>query len=473
MSRKGRFLSNIAFLGVGTAISKLTVFFLMPLYTASLGPADFGTVDVLVNTAVLLLPLASLGAPEAIFRFVAGGAPERESLAIGRKMLTAGLVVLILVLPFLGFFAVLRPYLIYLFFYVSASVLRSYLSHLLRAKGHYGVYALQQAFCTLTTVLLAVLFLRGLSLGVRGYLLAVLLSDAVTALMIVLYLGTAMLPKAVSERTADLRRRMLRYAIPLIPTATMWWALSVSDRYFLLYYHGEAANGIYAAAAKLPALLTFATGLFLEAWHFTAIREGEEGRQRLFERIYGALLPMLVLFVAFLILFARPLVGVLFAADFASAALFVPFLAISALFSALSSFLGSVYVVKLRSGNSLLTALVGVAVNVVLDLVWIPLWGTMGAVAATFFSYAAVFLWRAVDCRRVMPFRLHAEKLLLSTVLLFVTARVCVALGAAAAAPLALLAILVFWRELIDVFALLLEIFKKITHNLTKKRNLS
>ena len=428
---------------------------------------------MLVNTAVLLLPLASLGAPEAVFRFVAGGAPEHAALLTGKKMLTMGLLLLLLALPFLGFFEVLRPYLIYLFFYVSASVVRSYLAHLLRAKGHYGVYALQQAFCTLCTVLLAILLLRGFSLGVRGYLLAVLLSDAVTALLIVLYLGASSFPLVEESGVTDLHRRMLRYAIPLIPTATMWWALSVLDRYFLLYYHGEAANGIYAAAAKLPALLTFATGLFLEAWHFTAIREEGGDRRRLFERIYGALLPMLVVCVALLILLARPLVDVLFAFDFANAALFVPFLAISALFSSLSSFLGSVYVVKLRSGTSLLTALVGVAVNVVLDLVWIPTWGTMGAVAATFFSYAAVFVWRAVDCTRVMPFHLHAEKLLTATALLLVTARIAIVHTISVALPFAVLALLPFWREIAELYCVLLGFCKKIVHKSTKKRNLS
>lgn len=472
MLKKGRLLSNAAFLGVGTAISKLTVFFLMPLYTAQLSPADFGTVDILVNTAVLLIPLTSLGAPEAVFRFVAGGSDERAVVAVGHKMLSVGFVLLLCLLPLLWFFDLLRPFVLYLYLYVVASVLRSYFSHILRARGRYGLHAVQQTFCTFLTVVLAILFLRELRLGVTGYLLAVLLADGITAAILGAYLR-ADRQAAEAERPAALHRTMLRYAIPLIPTATLWWALAVSDRYILLHFYGGAANGIYAAAGKLPALISFAANLFLEAWHFSAIREKEENRGRLFERIYCALLPLLILSVASLILLSRPLVERIFAADFADAALFVPFLAISALFSALSSFLGSVYVVKLRSGASLLTALVGVAVNLTLDLLLIPAQGAMGAVAATFFSYVVVFLWRAAHCRRVMPFGLRFGKLSLSTVLLFVTVAVTVRGLPWLGIPMALFSVMPFWREMREATALFLSYMKKILRISTKKQDLS
>ncbi|MBE6702815.1 MAG: hypothetical protein E7585_05335 [Ruminococcaceae bacterium] len=472
MVKKGRLLSNVVFLGIGTAISKLTVFFLMPLYTANLTPADFGTVDILVNTAVLLLPLVSMGAPEAVFRFAAGGAPEEEVLAVGGKMLSAGLVLLLFAMPLLSFFDILRPFLLYLYFYVAASVMHSYFAHVLRARGRYGLYAIQQTFCTIVTVLLAILFLRELSLGVAGYLLAILLADAITALILRLYLRMERSEKK-GVKKSELRHLMLRYAIPLIPTATLWWVLAVSDRYILLYYHGQAANGIYAAAGRLPALLTFAANLFLEAWHFAAIREREETRGALFEKIYGALLPVLITFVAVLILLSRPLVDRIFAADFANAALFVPFLAVSALFSALSSFLGSVYVVKLRSGASLVTALVGVAVNLALDFLWIPKWGAMGAVAATFFSYVAVFLWRVMHCTKVMPFSLRLGKLSISTAFLVAAAFLTVRALWWSAVPCAILAVLPFGKELWVSICTLFVYSKKILRISTKKQKLS
>ena len=381
MSKKGRLLSNTLILGVGSAISKLTVFCMMPLYTAHLSPAAFGTAEVLINTAALLLPWISLGAPEAIFRFVAGGSREAAVLPIGRKMLIGGFGLLLLLLPLLGLFSVFRPYLLYLLLYVIFAVLHSFAAHVLRGRGQYGLLAIQQLFCTLATVMLAYLFLPVFHWGERGYLMAIFLADALTAAILLCYLrvgGEKESTAAASDES--LLRPMLRYALPLIPTATLWWSLAFFDRYLLLAHHGEALTGVYAAAGKLPSLLTLAASVFLEAWHFAAIHESEAGRGALFERIYRALLPALVLCVSVLMLGSRFLVAHLFAADFSGAALYVPLLSIGALFSALSAFLGSVYVVRLRSGASLATALVGAAVNVALCFLWIPSMGALGAV---------------------------------------------------------------------------------------------
>ena len=96
MKNNARLLKNVIVLGLGSVISKLTVLLMIPLYTASLTPAAFGTVDILINTAVLLLPLVSISAPEAVFRFAAGGYDEGEVLAVGREMLLFGSFLLLL-----------------------------------------------------------------------------------------------------------------------------------------------------------------------------------------------------------------------------------------------------------------------------------------------------------------------------------------------------------------------------------------
>ena len=471
MKNNARLLSHVIILGLGSVVSKLTVFLMMPLYTACLTPASFGTVDILINTAVLLLPFVSLSAPEAVFRFAAGGYEEGAVLAVGKRLLLWGGFLLLGVLPILGFFEILRPYLLYLALYVIFSVIHSYAAHILRARGQYGLYTVQQVFCTLLTVSLAFLFLPVMGLGERGYLASIFLADAITALILCVYLSQE---KAKNQMDASqLLRPMLRYALPLIPTATLWWVLSVCDHYILLAYRGEEAIGLYAAAGKLPALLTFAASIFLEAWHFAAIREKEENRGLLFEKIYAAFLPAMILLVLMLILGSAFLVRHLFASDFGEAALYVPLLSVASLFSALSSFLGSVYLVKLRSGASLATAFVGATVNIVLDLLWIPSQGAIGAMAATLVSYITVFLWRAVHCHRVMPFAQHIGKLTLSTVVLLVVAYLTMIGQTSVALWLILPSILPFFRELYDSGRYFLQFGKRFLHISTKKEKRS
>ena len=61
------------------------VFFMVRFYTGYMSPADYGTADIITQTANLLIPLVSLGMAEGVFRFAALR-PDK-----GREAFTAGL----------------------------------------------------------------------------------------------------------------------------------------------------------------------------------------------------------------------------------------------------------------------------------------------------------------------------------------------------------------------------------------------
>ena len=437
-------MTNMVALGIGTACSKLAVFLLMPIYTASMNPADFGAVDILVNTAVLLLPLCSVYAPETVFRFIAGDKREGAVLAVGKWLLWRGGAVLCLLFPLLAGIPVIRPYWAHLLCYVAAAILHSYYAHILRARGQYGFFAVQQIFCTLTTVALAFLFLTVLGFGVKGYLAAVYLADGITSVLLRCYLH----PECDPKPDAALRRLMLRYGLPLIPTAALWWVVSALDRYVLLWQHGAEAVGIYAAAYKLPVVMTLTSGIVLEIWQYVSLRVREGDQCKVFDRAYAMLLPTLSGVALTVILGCRPLMGVLLAGNYMQAVIYVPFITVTLLFSALSGFLGSVYSLRLRSRATLSTAALGAAVHVIGCFLLIPKFAALGAVLATACSYFAVYLRRVADCRRMLPFSQRFGKLMLSVGGLLLTS-IFVARGSMIAsfccAPLALAP---FWKEI-------------------------
>ncbi len=415
MKKQGGLFSHTIMLGIAAAISKAAVFFLMPFYTAHLAPADFGTADILVDTAILLLPFVSLNAPEAVFRFLAGKGEKDKKIVIssGVLFILIGFLLLLLLLPLSRLSYILHMYLSYLVAYIIASISRSFLAHIVRAEGHYGLYAVQQVICALLTVLLQILLLAGFHLGVKGYLLGVIVADSTVALALLLIVRPW---RFLSWRAIkwERLRAMLTYALPLIPTAALWWVTSISDRYIILHYHGSAAIGLYAAAARIPTVLTFAVGIFLEAWQYTAIREREEGRAALFGRIYDMLLPVSIGAAALILALAFPLVSVIYAPEYEGAVAFIPFLTLASLLSALSSFLCSVYAVKLKSLASFLTALCGAALNLGLNFLLIPTQGALGAAFATFVAYFAVFSVRLWHSRRYLAFSHHFGKFLFS-----------------------------------------------------------
>ncbi len=409
MQKEGKLFSNTLLLGVSSAISKAITFLMLPVYTRALSPSEFGVAEILVSTAVLLLPLVSLYAPEAVFRFRAGG--ERGALSTGGLFLLLGLLVFAICLPLVGLSQRLRPYLWLLYAYVAASLLRSFLAHVLRSDGAFGIYALQQLFCTLLTVTFQFLLLNVLSKGVQGYLLAVVLADATTFLVLFLTQPRRFLPDGAVRRA--LCAKMAGYALPMIPSTVLWWVIAVSDRYLILLWAGESATGLYAAAGRLPGLLTLAVSVFLEGWHYAALRVEKEEQGALFGRIYGLILPLLVALCVFLILFSGPLVGLFMSAGYSEAAAFVPLLMLGTLCAGLSNFLGSVYHLHLRSGATLLTAALAAGANVLLNLLLLPRIGVLGAALSTAISYALLFFVRLAHTARYILFpRLVARTLL-------------------------------------------------------------
>ena len=465
MKAQSSLFKNTALLGVAAFLGKAVTFLCMPFYTAALSPADFGTADILVSTALLLLPFVSLNMPEAVFRFLAGGErEEREVLTTAMLLVALGIIAFALLLPLTSSFALLSRYRYYLFFYVLASLLRNLFSQVLRARGQYGAYAVQQLACALLTVLLQLLLLWGADMGASGYVLGVILGDGTVALALLLYLRPwrRLSFGAINRRGAG---KLLSYALPLMPTAVLWWVTSISDRYFLLHYYGTAVMGIYAAASRIPVALTFFMGIFLEAWHYTAIGTGQGQRAMRYGQVYGHLLAVGVFALALMLAGLYPAVQVVYAPEYREVITIIPFLALSALFSVLSNFFSSIYSVHLRSGASLLTALFGAVLNFVLNFLLIPRFGGVGAAIATLLSYFAVFFLRAWHTRSYLAFPRHAAKLLISGGYLILAA-LCVLFGEYLLALLpSVLAPMPFSLEGIDLLALLAQrvchIFKK------------
>ena len=60
--------------------------------------------------------------------------------------------------------------------------------------------------------------------------------------------------------------------------------------------------------------------------------------------------------------------------------------------------------------------------NFVFNFLLIPVWGPNGAAVATFISYFVVYIIRAMNTQRYIPFQLHNDKMVLNTLLLAIQA---------------------------------------------------
>lgn len=133
---------NTVKLGLGTFGSKLLVFLMVRFYTEFLSPADYGTADLITQTANLLIPLVSLGITDAVFRFAMDEAESTNDVfTTGFRVIAAGCAVLALAAAVGGTVFSHGVWLIAVF--MAASNLHTLCAQFLRARGEMTLFAVQ------------------------------------------------------------------------------------------------------------------------------------------------------------------------------------------------------------------------------------------------------------------------------------------------------------------------------------------
>ena len=420
-------LSNTFLISLGTFGSKLLTFVMVRFYTGVLTPADYGTADLIMQTANLLLPLVSLGITNGVFRFALDRKEQRRSIfTIGFYTILVGSLILLAVLPLLSNSESLREYTLLIGVYTLASCLHSLCAQYIRAEGKTALFAVQGVINTALVIGFNITFLLVFRMGVFGYVMSVVAADGICTLFLVLRekLWKLWLPKPEGQ----LWNAMLRYSIPLIPATIFWWITSVSDRYMVAYFLGTDANGLYAVACKIPTVLTLLSTIFMEAWQFSAIQEATGDREvhiRFYTQVWSAFLAVMVMAGSVIIVLCRLEIRILSTQQYYEAWKYIPTLSMAMVFSAFSSFMGSVYVVTEKSRLSLWTALWSALANIFLNFLLIPRIGIQGAAIATLASYVLCFAIRAVTSRRLIPFTLFTPRLIGSGLLLAIQSLLC------------------------------------------------
>lgn len=420
-------LDNTFLLSLGTFGSKILTFVMVRFYTGVLTPSDYGTADLIMQTANLLLPVASLGITNGVFRFALDRKEHRKSIfSAGLYTILLGSLILLAAGPLLSRSEDLHEYVELICAYTLASCLHSLCAQYIRAEGKTALFAGQGIFNTALVIWFNILFLQVFRLGVFGYVMSVVVADGICTGYLVLRekLWKLLVPKPDDSVT----KAMLRYSIPLIPATIFWWITSVSDRYMVTWFLGTEANGLYAVACKIPTILSLLSTIFMEAWQFSAISEATGDREvhiRFYSQVWGFFLSAMVLVGSVMIVLCRLEIRVLAAKSYYAAWQYVPVLAMAMVFSAFSSFMNSVYVVMEKSHLSLWTAVWGAGANILMNLWMIPRIGIQGAAIATLVSYLMCFGIRAVSARRLIPFRLYPGRLTVSTGLLMLQSLLC------------------------------------------------
>jgi O-antigen/teichoic acid export membrane protein len=421
MDKYRKLASNTVILAAGQFSSRFLVIIMMRFYTGMLSTDGYGTVGLIIDACVIIMAIVTLSVNESIIRFGLDSKYDKAQVfSIGLSTVFGGLAVFALIAPFLNRVAMFEGYAVWLYFYVFFGSIKSCLSLFVRSAGYVRLFAFDGLFTTVMNISFNLLFMWGFGMGVRGFLLSVILADAAS---IVFVFTAAKLKRYVRLFGIDkhLRGSMYRFCLPLIPTAVMWWVTGVSAGFFIEAYMGIDYTGLYKAAFRLPNIIVIISVIFSQAWNMSAITENNSRTvARFYTNVFNIFQSAIYIMSAGLLLVIRPALQIMTADEFGDAYRISSILIMAVIFTCFSTFTGSVYVASKKSMRSMLTAFIGAALNIVLNIVFIPLWGLYGAAFAILVSYTAVFIVRAVDSRKIVRMDLKLGKMIVNMLVLAV-----------------------------------------------------
>jgi O-antigen/teichoic acid export membrane protein len=398
--------------GAGVVLSRSIGFFLIPLYTRYLSPADYGVLELLDLTVSLTMLFTSMGVFAAVFRFYAMyESPEEKKEVISTALLFNASVALLMALGMnlvasplasavLGdssYAPLIRVVAFTLFFSNIAGVPEAYW----RAQGRTVLFVTVGLVRAILTACLLVLAVAVLKKGVEGVVVANLVASAVSGLTlsgIVLYDVRIRIAKAKLIA-------MLRYGVPLIAESLAAFILAYSDRFFLRKFASLSEVGIYSLGYKLAGIVSILVAIpFGQSWSWQQFELAKrEDATALFAKVETYLL-MGGLCVALAVSVLAPdLLRIISPIEYWRAASIVPWIALSYLLGIISYMASTGIYIRRETTRIAAIAICTAGVNLALNFLLIPRYGSTGAAIATALSYALNLFLTVVAAQRIYP----------------------------------------------------------------------
>lgn len=401
MSREKKLMKHTYLYTIGNFGSRGLSILLLPFYTRVLTQAEYGMIDMILTSLILLAPLISANMAESVFRFAADkNASKEEVLNTGIVISLFIFIVALVFYPLYSYFLdqenILLLFCVLLLLFVLQAIVKQYV----RAIEKLNIYVYSDFLQILVFIGLVVYFMAVLKLGVYGFLYAKIISLFVD--LMYLYIASKSYETLSHGVNILYGKEMLYFGIPLIPNSILWWVSNMSDRYFLASMSGLASVGIYAVANKFPTILAVFNTVFFKAWQSSAIEQDDaKDSDEYYTKVFNTFAAFMFLLASGILVFIKPLMAVAVSAEFYEAWEYVPVLLLGTVFSAFAAFLGMNYMLSKRdTKKALFSTVIAALLNIILNILLIPLYGIHGAAFATLISFVMIFAIRAYESPR-------------------------------------------------------------------------
>lgn len=394
-------------------IPALTAFGAVFFYTRLMSPAEYGAYALTVSLMMLLNTVFFYWLQLALPRLLPQAVKENREAGLRATIYVAfaAMSLIFLALAALAvLFVPLGEYKPILWLAAPLTVMRSLLSlneAVYRSKLDFSRYNLIECGQAALGLALGLGFVWFLRLGNAGAILGMIIGMMAVALLDIKIL----LQTSPRDFHREALREIMRFGAPLVLAYALSYIIASSDRFFIEYFQGPGAVGVYAAGYSLMDRITSIVFMVVSTASYPLIvhkyeHESLEAAQRQMHNNGVATLALALPVCAGLILTAPQIAAVLIGPAFRDGALLVmPWIAVAAIFNGLAThyFSHSFYLAK-KSHMFFYTQGPAALVNLVMNFILIPRFGYIAAAWSTLISYAIAMLATVWLGRGVFPF---------------------------------------------------------------------
>jgi len=401
-------LQHSALYALARGIPGIINFLAIAIYTRLLTPDAYGQYAVVIAAVGLLSSVSFQWLRLGLLRFLPAHSDHPQALLSTILFAFLTNIVLTAAMGILGYFLLINsvwrayiPLAVLLMWALSWFELNLEIARSRLAPLRYGFISMTKSVLALSIGTILVLQ----EFEASGPILGLLAGSLVSTLI---FTRREWINVRISSVNKQLFATLLRYGLPLTATFALAFVVSSSDRFLLAWFLGPGAAGLYAPSYDLAqfSIGTLMTIINLAAYPLVVRALEQHGniaaQQQLKKNallLLGTTLPAVTGFIMCSTNIANVALGEAFRE---TAINIIPLITMAAFLAGFKAFyLDLSFQLGRNTMGQVWVALIAAGVNLILNVLWIPKFGLLGAAYATVMAYASAFTFSWLLGRRV------------------------------------------------------------------------
>ncbi len=382
-------------------------FIVVPIYVRLLTTAEYGEWSVFQSWTGILIIFASLNLYAGVYTKTLVDMPNRKERdrytasmqGLGTLVTLGLLVIYIFTHEWCNKLLDLdTPFMLLLFLYFIVYPAFSFWGTRQRVEYRYRPMVAVTVAISILMPCVSILLLRYTGLRAKALILGFLSTQCVVGTVFYIYQfvkGKCFFDKKYWQYAA-------KFNIPLIPHYLSLIILGQSDRIMIKYYCGDSDAGIYSFAYQVASainVLIAAVNGSRVPWTYEQLKEKSYGRLRGLSNVLVAIMAGITLIIC---LVSPEIIGILGTSDYSVAVYVIPIVTLGVYFTFVYDLYASVEFYFGATKYVMYASAAGAVLNIVLNSIFIPIFGFIAAAYTTLACYIVFMLMHFMFSLRVL-----------------------------------------------------------------------